>query len=153
MRGTIFVRYWGSKLATFHINIHKYYFESVVNWSWTGLDRSRSGCLKSGKSKDQLRSGCLKIGAKDQTRPDFKTLVFVGMAHTCLRCQGSLTFSIAGWKFLYLQHLFRLKCIYACNWHKNNFHHQWSTMEQPSLQLMLCLINKMLITYNSVTFW
>ena len=51
------------------------------NWSgplcgptWTSLDRSRSGCLKSGKSKDRLRSGCLKIGAKDRTGPDFKTL-------------------------------------------------------------------------------
>ena len=42
--------------------------------TWTSLERSRSGCLKSGKSRDRLWSGCLKIGVKDRTRPDFKTL-------------------------------------------------------------------------------
>ena len=42
--------------------------------TWTGLEQSRSGCLKFWKWKDRLRSGCPKIGVKDQTGPDFKTL-------------------------------------------------------------------------------
>ena len=53
--------------------------------TWTGLDQSQSGCLKSGKSKDRLRSGCLKIGAKDRTGPDFKTLRTLWQSSRCLR--------------------------------------------------------------------
>ena len=51
-------------------------FGPLCGPTWTGLERSRSGCLKSGKSKDQLWSGFLKIGVKDRTGLDFKTLGF-----------------------------------------------------------------------------
>ena len=50
-------------------------FGPLCGSTWTSLEQSRSGCLKSGKSKDRLQSGCLEIGVKDQTRPDFKTLI------------------------------------------------------------------------------